>query len=88
MRVISINDKWVRDLKEESENRPSPHFLEECFVTKQKMHEGNIWYQLGGRFNHHSGFMAKFFAILPDASADEMKEETREAIVNIETQPV
>lgn len=25
------------------------------------------------------------FAILPDASADEMQEETREAIVNLET---
>lgn len=36
-------------------------------------------------FGSSYGFDSKHFATLPDASADEMAEETKEAIVNLET---
>lgn len=92
MKVICINEKWTDDGSLEPE---APVFNEECLVTSCQYFDENIydrgeilvcnpagiWYRLRG-YKHQ--YHASNFAILPDKSADEMSQESKEAIINIE----
>lgn len=85
MKLICIKD-FEEELKAvEEKGKPSPFFMEEVTSLQSKLHNGDLYYQLDGRFDRRSGFRADYFAILPDKSADEMSQEVKEAIVNIET---
>lgn len=84
-------EEWA---KAPDDNKPSPGYLEICTVTSQIWLNGidsaghkclpGLYYQLAG-YNPKSGFHSKEFITLPDQSADEMQEQEREAIVNLET---
>lgn len=97
MRVLCINEEWRNDgVKYDF---PTPVFGVEyyafsCAYRKKETRadhanrivatsQAGVYYSLRG-FDKHE-FHAINFAILPDATAEEMHEETRESIVNIET---
>ncbi len=64
----------------------------EYVPTEQRQFDGGVYYQLaeyppefiGGEKRMYY-FHSKGFAILPEQSADQMQEENREAILNLET---
>jgi hypothetical protein len=80
--------------KAPTDKNPSPSYLEVCTVTGEKFCKGidlagqkvkpGLYYQLAG-YNPKSGFHSAEFIRLPEMDSDELKEETREAIVNLET---
>lgn len=82
MRVLCINEDWKRS--EATKNKLAPHFMEECEVVEVINSSIGKWYQLEG-YDTDTVFAADYFAILTEQSADEMSEEKREAIANIET---
>lgn len=61
-----------------------PDIGDECTVINDFMENGKRYYSLAG-YPKEFGYNAVCFAILPDQSADEMQEQEREGIVNIET---
>jgi hypothetical protein len=61
----------------------SPEVGEITEVINSKEYFGRQFYDLDGY--PEFWFLAECFATLPDSTADEMQEQSREAIVNIET---
>lgn len=61
--------------------------MEECEVVEVINSSIGQWYQLEG-YDTDTVFAADYFATLPEQSADEMSEETKEAIANLEPQTV
>lgn len=91
MLVLCINDNWVLF---DHNNCETPLFMQQYEVVDYYDLPANHsqfgiplmagrYYKLGG-LNPNRGFHASHFAILPETSADEMKEEQREDIINIE----
>lgn len=97
MTVLCIDEKWRGDGKPTPQD--APVFNEQCLVTDCRYYEQEIvtyggisflnapgiYYRLSG-YKHQ--YHASHFAIIPEQSADEMSEEKREAIINIETQAI
>lgn len=82
MRVKCINDKWKASPG--CEEAPRPVFNQDYNVDYVAILNGTesfILIELGDEY----GYRTEFFAILPDNTADEMAEESREAIINLET---
>lgn len=82
MRVICINDNW--DASESAEGGPLPEFMGEYIILETHNYKGHTFYclvEFGDFYLYHSDH----FATLPDATADEMAEVEKEAIVNLET---
>ena len=86
MKVICTNNKHHK-------NRycPKPEVLSEYNVVNQLALTDGIYFELAEFPPEHVDeqwryyyFHSKGFAILPDKSADEMADEVRECIVNIE----
>lgn len=77
--VLEVNYDYI---KETPCNSPISIGSEYTVVHQQQEPECMV-YALEG-FDQDDGFDARLFAILPDISADEMQEEVREAIVNLE----
>jgi hypothetical protein len=77
MKVICINDNWNPAPTPET---PCPNFWEECEVIKVETKLNRLWYVLAG-YPLRRGYSPDNFAILPDSSADEMREEKHEAII-------
>jgi hypothetical protein len=65
-------------------NPPMPEVGSEYVVIDEVRHGGFDLYVLAG-FPSDCGYVKSGFATLPDSTADEMAEESREAIVNLET---
>jgi len=65
--------------------QPRPEVGDICIVTGIECQPwfDATYYQLSG-YPSNNGYLSTSFAILPDASADEMQETERESIVNIE----
>lgn len=93
MKVICINEKWRKSSR--VINNPAPHVGEECEVIGtvnsnellQKI-EGamaGVFYILKG---YKDNFHASHFATLPTADAEEIDQQEKEAIINIEKQLV
>jgi len=92
MKVLCINDAWILHNHNVCE---TPVFMQEYEVIGHRdipldhgqygvpLMEGR-YYKLAG-LNPDRGFHQSNFAILPDTTADEMAEQTHEAIINIET---
>jgi hypothetical protein len=61
----------------------SPEVGDKLHVIEAKVMYGLLFYDLEG----YSEFLydARYFATLPDDTADDMQEEEKEAIVNLET---
>lgn len=82
MRVKCINDKW--QAAPGCEEAPRPVFNKDYNVDDVVILNGIesfILAELGDDY----GYRTAFFATLPDNTADEMAEESREAIVNLES---
>lgn len=64
----------------------SPEVGDEVTVLTKQVYEGAYYYT----FSEYPGFAydVKCFAVLPDQTAGEMQEESKEAIVNLEMAPV
>lgn len=84
MRVMCINDKWICHTGLKDKLRPSVGDIDVVFNEEYDEEIGNVFYQLE-RFGSDRWYRADMFATLPDNTADEMAEESREAIVNLET---
>lgn len=83
MKVICVKPIITTD--EGCENYPRPEVGDIDIVTLVRPHpSGSTYYSLQ-RFNSTIGYDTKHFATLPDLTADEMEEEEKEAIVNLET---
>lgn len=93
MRVLCINEQWTS--MEGMNDTPSPVFNELCDVRDVRYFKeeitivGNIRYrEIEGVYYKLTGYKSWFhssnFATLPDQTADEMSEESKEAIVIIE----
>lgn len=84
-KVLCINDVWVSTQK--VKHNPKPYCGQELEIFKEHFLPDNgtrvpgIYFEFA---EFSDVFHAKNFAILPDESADEMSENEREAIVNIE----
>lgn len=96
MRVLCINENWIDNRTSSPED---PVFNQECEVTsceyldEENVFEGGAWYiEPAGIWYRLRGYQCQYhasaFAILPEQSADEMSEESKEAIINIEHKPV
>lgn len=59
---------------------PSPEVGDQDIVIDETIEFGHIFYSLE-RFGLNACYRSDYFAILPDATADEMQEEEREAII-------
>jgi hypothetical protein len=82
MRVKCINDKWKADVG--CEEAPRPVFNQDYTVSEHKI-IGALWVFVLVELGDEYAYDARFFAILPDTSADDMAEAEKEAIVNLET---
>lgn len=82
MKVICLKKHKVNEL---GEDLPSPEVGDIDTVTDkyQSKQSRDFFYHLE-RFGERYGYLADYFAILPDQSADEMQEQEREGIVNLE----
>lgn len=85
MTVVCINDNWVPD--PDATGKPCPNIGDNDMVTDTIEKVGRAFYILE-RFGDKRGFLTSHFVDLPDATADEMQDETREAIANLETELV
>lgn len=92
--VLCINKTgWLSD--KETLDIVKPEYLGVYSVTEEKYTNGyyveggyvaaGIWYRLAG---FKAWYHSYFFIRLPDLSADEMSEEARESIVNLENELV
>lgn len=81
MKVICV--KPFKSPDHNCENDPEPKVGDIDIVVNSKVKYGNTFYKLE-RFSGNA-YRADHFATLPDSTADEMAEESREAIVNLET---
>lgn len=81
---MCINDKWVSSTGLEGKLRPSVGDIDVVFNEEHDEEIGYAFYQLE-RFGSDRWYRSDMFATLPDNTADEMAEEEREAIVNLET---
>lgn len=81
---MCVNDNWITTPGKEHEPRPSVGDIDVVINEELDAEIGMVFYELE-RFGSRCWYRADMFAILPDQSADEMKEETHEAIVNLET---
>lgn len=63
---------------------PSMQIGDEFEVVGEYQHGGRVYYFLA-EFPNNMVFRSTSFVTLPDQTADEMKEEKQEAIVNLET---
>jgi hypothetical protein len=70
--------------QEGMENEPRPEVGDEDVVLRKHEQARHVYYILE-RFGEDNGYRSDHFATLPDSTADEMREEEREAIVNLET---
>ncbi len=84
MRVICISDKWICALGKWKAARPAIGDIDLVIEEEKDKDTGMLYYRLE-RFGNESWFGACMFATLPDATADDMQEEEKEAIVNLET---
>lgn len=82
LKVKCINDKWVA--APNCEEAPRPVFNQEYTVVETKM-LNFVMSHILVEFGDGYGYRTSHFATLPDETADEMAEESREAIVNLET---
>jgi hypothetical protein len=84
MRVICIDDtKW-------GNNIPCPSFLEVVTISDiDNCPDGRPGYEFM-EYGKNNWYSKEYFAPLsePDASADEMQEAEKEAIINLETELV
>lgn len=94
MKVICINENFIQ--KGVMDEVARPHVGEECDVIdvrhceeRRQLRGNKLIIELAGVYYNIRGykhwFRADHFATLPDKSADEMREEEKEAIVNIES---
>lgn len=78
----------IKNPERGKENEPRPQVGDVCIVTASRYLPcyDATYYQLAG-YPKVNGYQSTHFAIIPDTSADEMNEEARESIVNLETVP-
>jgi hypothetical protein len=81
MQVMLV--KPIITTSEGAENRPRPKVGDIDTVIDERKIDNTLYYLLE-RFGNELGFIASHFAILPDTSTDEMQEEEKEAIVNLQ----
>ncbi|MES2112317.1 MAG: hypothetical protein V4577_26405 [Bacteroidota bacterium] len=84
MKVMCISDKWMCALGKEKAARPAIGDIDLVIEEERDKGDGRLFYRLE-RFGDESWFRCDMFATLPNSTADEMQEESREAIVNLET---
>jgi hypothetical protein len=84
MRVLCINENWISSAGLEGKPRPSVGDIDVVFNHEYDEHIGKVFYQLE-RFGSERWYRCDMFAALPDSTADDMQEEEKEAIVNLET---
>jgi hypothetical protein len=75
--------KPFTDVKPEYKNAPRPEIGDIDEVTDEIENKGDTYYRLA-RFGIDYAYQSKLFAIVPEPSADDMQEETKEAIVNLQ----
>lgn len=96
MRVLCINEEWRDDKKKYRHETPvfgGEYTVVNCRYCKKEQyidmkereiirHPAGVYYRLSGfkGFEYHAGN----FATLPDQTAEEMSEENRESIANLE----
>lgn len=82
MRVICVKKPRIGD--DGRTDHPGPEVGDEDIVIGNGTKHGKLYYKLG-RFPRRYGYLSSYFATLPDSTADEMAEESKEAIINSET---
>jgi hypothetical protein len=72
------------DASDSAKGGPMPVFMGEYTILETHDYKGRAFYALV-EFGDFYLYYSDHFATLPDSTADEMQEESREAIVNLET---
>jgi hypothetical protein len=84
MQVMCVKPFNNNNIIEQCKNAPRPDVGDECQVTHTVMSRQGFNYYMLKEFPGYN-YLSTHFAILPEQSADQMQEENREAILNLET---